>query len=232
MRFSHLLVAAAALVMGVSWAQPSSASPTKIGIIHIQNAILSTKDGQKAASELEQRRAPKAKEFEKRQSEIAALRDQLNKIGNTASEEAKQKLMREIDQKTKNFNRDLEDAQAEFAQEEQKVLQELGGRLMAVIDKYARDNGFAVILDVSSQQTPVIWASSAIDITQDVVQLYDKNAPSSTSAPAPSGAGGGSSSGATGNPGTMQPKPPTAVKPPSAATPRPGIPAPKPGTPK
>jgi len=55
---------------------------------------------------------------------------------------------------------------------------------MAVIDKYARDNGYNLILDVSSPQTPVLYISSGIDITQDVVGLYDKAAPAAAGAPA------------------------------------------------
>ncbi len=159
--------------------------PTKVGIIHIQNAIISTKDGQQAASALQNKFDPRRRQLQKMQSEIAALQDQLRKGANTLSEEARQKLMREIDAKTRALNRETEDAQAEFDQEQQKILQELGGRLMQVIDKYARDNGFALILDVSSPQTPVLYAANSIDITQAIVELYDKNAPSaSAGAPA------------------------------------------------
>jgi outer membrane protein len=161
-------------------AQPPTA--TKVGIIHIQNAIISTKDVQKAAAELTTRFAPKKTDLEKKQSTIAQLQDQLRKGSNTMSEEAKQKLMREIDQNTKSLNRESEDAQAELDQEQNKIMQELGQRIMAVIDKYAKDNGYALILDVSSQQTPVLYATNSIDITQDIIALYDKNAPASSSA--------------------------------------------------
>lgn len=163
--------------------------PTKVGIIHIQQAIISTKDGQKAAADLQQKFDPKRRELEKKQGEIQALQDQLRRGANTLSEEARQKLMREIDARTRSLNRETEDAQAEFDQEQQKILQELGGRLMQVIDKYARDNGFALILDVSSPQTPVLYAANSIDITQAIVELYDKNSPSAqapaTAAPKP-----------------------------------------------
>jgi outer membrane protein len=104
------------------------------------------------------------------------------------SEEAKQKLMREIDQTTKSLNRETEDAQAELDQEQNRIMQELGQRIMAVIEKYAKDNGYAVILDVSSQQTPVLYAANGIDITQDIIALYDKNAPSAASSAAPAAA--------------------------------------------
>ncbi len=69
-------------------------------------------------------------------------------------------------------------------------MQELGGKIMAVIEKYARENNYAVILDVSNPQTPVLWAANGVDITNDIVGLYDKNAPSAvSSAPAATPAG-------------------------------------------
>lgn len=168
------------LICALAYGLCAQPQPTKVGIIHIQNAIISTKDGQQAASELQNQFDPKRRELEKKQSEIAALQDQLRKGANTLSEDARQKLMREIDSRTRSFNRETEDAQAEFDQAQQKILQELGGRLMQVIDKYARDNGFALILDVSSPQTPVLYAANSIDITQAIVELYDKNSPSAT----------------------------------------------------
>src|SRR5208337_4268823 len=111
------------------------------------------------------------------QNEINSLKDQLQKGSNTLSEAAKQNLYRDIDQKTKNLKRDAEDAEAEFNQDQQKVLQQLGQRVMAVIDKYSRDNGFTLILDVSSPQTPVLYASNTIDITKEIIEMYDKNSP-------------------------------------------------------
>lgn len=179
------------LALGFAFLTCAQPQPGKVGIIHIQNAIISTKDGQKAASELQVRFAPRSKELEKKQADIASLRDQMQRGSNTMSEDAKQKLARDIDQKTRIFNRDTEDAQTEYDQEQQKILQELGQRIMAVIDKYARDNGYAVILDVSSPQTPVLYAANGIDITNDIVTLYDRNAPSvvpagPASRPAPS----------------------------------------------
>jgi len=179
--------------------------PTKVGIIHIQQAIISTKDGQRAAAELQQKFDPKRKELEKKQSEIQGLQEQLRRGANTLSEEARQKLIREIDSRTRALNRETEDAQAEFDQEQQKILQELGGRLMQVIDKYARDNGFALILDVSSPQTPVLYAANSIDITQAIVELYDKSAPSAQ-APA----------AATPKPATPAAKPAAPPKPPGS----------------
>jgi len=164
----------------------AAAQPGKVGIIHIQNAIIGTKDGQKAAADLQTKFDPRRKQLEAKQGEIAGLQDQLRKGSNTMSEDARQKLVREIDQRTKSLQRDTEDAQAEFDQEQGRVLQDLGQKLMAVIDKYARDNGFTLILDVSAPQNPVLYAATTIDITSEIVALYDKNAPSAVPAGTPS----------------------------------------------
>lgn len=160
---------------------------TKVAVIHIQNAIISTQDGKKAAAELQERYDPKRDEIEAKQKEITGLQEQLKRGSNTMSEEAKESLMREIDSKTRSLNRAAEDAQADFEQDQNRILQELGQRMMVVIIKYAQSNGYSMILDISSPQTPVLWADNAVDITDEIVALYDKNSPSATapSKPAP-----------------------------------------------
>lgn len=165
-----------------------AAQPSKIAVINLQQAIISTKDGQKAAKDLEAKFMPKRQEIEKRQSEIAALQNQLRASSNTASEDAKNKLMRDIDAKQKALQRDGEDASAELDQEQQKLFQEVGGKLMAVLDKFASDNGYALVIDVSAQSSPVLYASQAVEITRQVIELYDKNAPAMAPAAAPASA--------------------------------------------
>jgi outer membrane protein len=160
-------------------------APTKVGIIHIQNAIVQTKDGQKAAADIEVRFAPRRKALEQKQGELQQSQDQYRKGANTMSEEARTKLARDIDQRQKLLQRDADDAQAELEQEQGRVLQDLGQRMMAIIDKYATDHGYSLILDVSSPQTPVLYASNAIDITKDIIELYDKAAASAPAAAAP-----------------------------------------------
>ena len=142
-----------ALVLGIA-AMAHAQAPTKVAIIHVQNAILSTKDGQKAASELSTRFAPKKGELDKKQTEITGLQDQLRKGSATMSEDAKAKLMRDIDADNKSLQRETEDAQADLDQEQGKIMQELGNKVMAVIEKYATENGFALVLDVSNPADP------------------------------------------------------------------------------
>ena len=86
-------------------APAQAAAPTKVGVIQIQAALAATKEGQKAAAELETRMAPRKKELEGKQAEIKDLQDRLQKGGNTLSDSAKEDLTRNIDAKTKSYNR-------------------------------------------------------------------------------------------------------------------------------
>lgn len=183
---SKFFAALGALAVTVAPAGAQAPAPTKVGVIQIQSAIVSTRDGKAAAKELEERFQPKRRELEKRQSEIRAEQERLQKGANTMPQAAKDELARKIDSLTKAFNRDAEDAQAELEQEQNKMLNELGQKMMVVIDKYAKDNGYAVILDVSNPQTPVLYASNTVDITKDIIDLYDKNTPAAPPAGAPS----------------------------------------------
>jgi len=178
------------IVFCTAYLAQAQETASKVGIIHIQNAMLGTKDGQKAAADLQAKFEPTSKRLQSLRDEINALQAEVSKGSNTMGEERRIELSRDIDQKTRSLNRSSEDAQADFQQEQDKILQDLGQRMMAVIGKYSRDHGYALVLDVSNPQTPVLFAANGIDITQDIVKLYDEESAkaaaesATTSAPA------------------------------------------------
>lgn len=186
-------------VAALGYAQ--GAVPTKIGIINVGVALQSTKDGQKAGAALETKYKPRQDALAKRQSEIQAWSEQLRKGAATMSEAAQKELKDKIDAATKNLNRDIEDFQAETAGDQEKISQELGEKLMQIVVKYGTDNGFAAILNVSEQNSNVLWFSSAVEVTPEIVRLYDEKYASAASTAAPAGAA------------------PAAVKPPTPAAP-------------
>jgi outer membrane protein len=202
---SSLISAAALFCLAVG--APAQQTPPKMAVISLQGALVGTKDGQKASAELETKFAPKKKEFDSRQSEITQLQDQYTKGGNLMNEEKRQQLARDIDEKKKRLERDMQDAQEELNSEQQRVLQGLGQRLMAVIEKYAKDNGYTMVLDDSNPSTPILYASMGIDITQDIISLYDKT--SANGGPAAAPGSPAAKPAAPGAPGSAALKPPT-----------------------
>lgn len=166
-----LTVLAFSMVMPAAFAQ---AAPTSIAIINIQNAILATKDGEKARNEIKTRFEPRAKQMEGRMAEINGKRETLNKGANTMAAEQRDKLAKEIDDLQKKYQWDAEDMQQELNQAEQKFVSEIGNRMIQVIDEYAKSKNYAAVIDVSGQQSPVLWAAPGVDITQAVIEGYDR----------------------------------------------------------
>jgi outer membrane protein len=153
---------------------------TKLGTVNMNGALIGTKDGQKAVSELNAKQAAKSKEFEQKQDEILELQTQLNKVADTLSEAAKNALSISIATKKKAVQRQMEDAQADLQADEQKMLQQLGEKILAVVQRYAHDNGYTMVVEAGPNSGPVLYASDSIDITKEIVDLYDKSVASAT----------------------------------------------------
>ena len=146
----------------------------RIGVINVQKALVTTKDGQNALRDLQARVTPKQKEFTTRQQEIAQLEEQLKRGANLLTDDKKVELSREIDGKKKKLERDTQDAQEDVQAKQQQVLQNLSQKLMTVLSKYAKENQYLLIVESGEQASQVIYAADSIDITSDIVALYDR----------------------------------------------------------
>jgi outer membrane protein len=180
---SALLLAAAAWVSAQEQlptpvvAAPSVSPPVKVATIFAQNAIVSTQEGQKASAALTAKFAPKRDEFNRKQAELQTLRDQLKKGQATMAADARDRLNQTIDAKNREVQRLGQDSQAALDEEEGALMQQLGDKMLGVIGDYASRNGYAAVIDVSLPNGPVLWASPSIDITNEIVKLYDQAHP-------------------------------------------------------
>src|SRR5579872_2008911 len=170
-------VLAALLVTPVVWGQSSGAVAQKVGVINIQAAIAGTSEGKQAAAELQSQFAPRQTELTNLQKQIEDIRTRLQTGQTTLSDDEKARLQREGDQLTRSLQRKQQDDQDDSNEATQEVVQRIGRKMMDILDKYAKDNGYIVVLDTSSQQTPVLYAANQIDVTQEIIRLYDQSYP-------------------------------------------------------
>ncbi len=168
-----------------AWAQTPAAPalPQKIAVINMQEALLQTVDGKKAVADMRAKYGPREQEFQKRAQDLQAKQEQYRKTQATLSDDAKAKTERDIETMTRTLQRDQDDYKADIDSDQQRVLQDLGGKIMQVITRYAADNKFTMVFDDSGQPNNILFASNAIDITRDVIALYDKSVPTTPTAP-------------------------------------------------
>ena len=169
MKLYRVFVCIAVLAVA-AFAQTAAPGP-KIALVHMQNAVTGTSDGKAAEQQLDDEFTPRKAKLDAQEKEIADLQAQLEKGG--LSDNAKQKLTEDIDHKTLLFNLATESADGDLRNAQVKVLKNLAPKMIAVIAQYAKDNGYAMVFDVSESDTARMYGN-ATDITQDVIAAYEK----------------------------------------------------------
>lgn len=180
MKLQLVLGLIAALALG-AWAQ----SEQKVAYVDIRKALQETQEGKKALADLATQFEPKKTELQNEQNQIQALQKQLQNGGDTLSADAKDNLTQTLQTKEQQFQRDMQDAQSDFQTAENAAAQSIFRKMLPVIQSYAQSHGYALVLNASPPQDPVLFAAQKIDITDDVVKLYNEQHPAATaSAPA------------------------------------------------
>jgi outer membrane protein len=207
---SAALSAACLIGTGAAWAQAApaagAAAPLKsVGIINLRGAIGNTAEGKQASAELQSQFAPRSSEIDAMTKQINDLQQKLQAGQGKLSQEEETRLTAEGQRLTQRLDRRRNDFQEDASAAQQEVLERIGRKMVDVLDRYARENGFSVVLDTSGQNSPILYASNQVDVTQDIIRLYDQAYPVKTGA-AP----------AAPKPAATTPKPatPTPTKPP------------------
>ena len=163
-----------AVAQGAPASQPTG---NKIAIVNIQDAIANTNEGKKELDALQQRFSPKQAELKTQNDDVENLKKQLQAQSDKLSDDERNTRVKTIEVKQKALQRNFEDAQNEFQQAEQEVVNRLGKKMLEILEKYAKTNGYAMVLDVSNPQTPVLYASPGANITKELVDAYNAEVP-------------------------------------------------------
>ncbi len=179
--------AAAPTAAAPATAPAPQAIPAKIAVIAFDQVVIATNEGQKALTDVAQKYEPKKAQIDAQNKEVETLKAQLQALPANATDDQRATLIKNIDTKEKNLQRDAEDAQNSYQTDVQealgKVAQKVGGEAV----KYAQANGYTMLLNVGGNQqsaNPVLWNAPQADVSQAVVNEYNKV--SGVAAPVPS----------------------------------------------
>jgi outer membrane protein len=164
---------AAAQTPTTALAAPAPAGPAKIAVIAFQAAVAQTNEGQRNFADLQKKYQPKEAALKAQNDEIESLTKQLQAQGATLSDAAKASQARTIDEKKKKLERDAGDLRDTGGQEAQEMYNTLASKVYDVLSSYAQQNGYTLVLDVSQQQSPILFAVPSTDISKPVIEAYN-----------------------------------------------------------
>ena len=175
-----------------SWLIPASLqAQEKIGVVDMQRAIVESVEGKKAESKFTAKFDEFRKDIDARQKHIEDQQNKLKTQDKMLSDAAKTDINRDLEKSQTELKRLQEDDQKELETLQSELMRPMAELAQAVLNQFAQDHGFTLIIDSSNQQnTSIIYVDvKNADITDNIIRLIDaetaKAAPSKpTDAPA------------------------------------------------
>lgn len=154
-------------------AAAAPAGPARIAVIAFQTAVGETNEFKRNFADLQKKYEPKRQQIKALNDEVDRLTKQLEAQGDELNDAERASRAKAIDDKTKQLKRDAEDAQGDFQQEMQTLYAGVAAKVAEVLDSYAQQQGYMLVVDVSGEENPVLYASESTNITKAVLDAYN-----------------------------------------------------------
>lgn len=188
MKFRGVVLIAASLALPAAVvAQTTPAAPRvpKVAVIDVQRLLLESAPGKEAQAKVQKMVDAKQKENQEQQKDLQGLQQKLQTQGPSMSDDARDKLNDQYQQKAISYKRFQDDAQRQVQDLQQRELQELEKRVMPIISQIGKEQGYTLIFNKFN--SGLVYAADTIDITEEVLHRFN-TAVSAPPAPAGNGA--------------------------------------------
>ncbi len=152
-----------------------AADEEKIGYIDMQKAIQETSLGKKAKSDLEKEFNAKKAELQKKEADLKKMDEDLRKKASALSDEVRNKKMQELQTEAMKFQREVSESQQNIQTKERELTKPILEKLQKSLESVATSGGYTMVLEKGEQS--VLFAKKSLDLTEQVVADFEKNAP-------------------------------------------------------
>lgn len=150
---------------------PAHAAELKIATVDLQEAINQVKDGITAKARLEGMFAEKQKAIAGMEQRLTTLDEEYQKQAMILSDAARQQKEQEIMQLQAQYQQLYMASQQEMQMAYAEVMEGLIGKMRTICEEIGKERGYTLVVDVT--EGGVVYASTTVDITAEVVKRYD-----------------------------------------------------------
>jgi outer membrane protein len=154
----------------------------KYAYVQLQQVAAESNEGKAAAEKLKVFQEQKVTELNNKNKALQAAQQKLEQGGTVLSDAARAQLQTEIERQQRDIQRSTEDAQQDLQNFSAQVQEEFNRKLNPIVDKVAREKQVHFVF--SAQDAGLIWADPSLDLTQDVIRMFNAGAPAATAKPA------------------------------------------------
>jgi len=172
MRRHFAIAAMLATCVALSFLPARAEAQVKIGIVDVQTAIFSTKDGKKAKDKLEKLAKKKEKEIDTKTEEIKKMEEEMKKQLPVMSDTGKQDMLQKYRTKGMELQQLYMESQTYLQKKKSELFEPILTKMNAIIQDMALSEGYTVILDAS--MGAVVYYQPSTDVTAEVIKRYNK----------------------------------------------------------
>ncbi|MFP3938868.1 MAG: OmpH family outer membrane protein [Thermoanaerobaculia bacterium] len=179
---SRLFLLAAFVAAGAVSTAPAAAQAEagaiKVAVIDVERILSESERGKSALEELEALQNEKREEGQAMQQEINDLRNELNEGQLSLAEDRLTELQKQIEDKMIALQRFQDDANRELTEKRDQVLSRIERSIFPVINEIGQEGEYTLIFN--KYNSGLVYASDAVDITDQVIERYNQDQSAST----------------------------------------------------
>jgi len=158
---------------------PTPPGGTRVAVIDLQRIVQESVVGQRLQKEIQAFQEKQQQELRKKETELRQLNQKLQEQAAVLAPDALRDLQAKLRDKQREIDRFREDAIAELQEKIEDAQAQLESQVRPIIAEVAREKGFDVVLNPAA----VVFASRAVDITDDVIKRFNAKATQPTKTP-------------------------------------------------
>ncbi len=169
-----LAAVCATVTMLFAWSIYSQAQEFKIGFVDIMKLMEKSSKAREQQQKLQQMMEKEKRDLDTKMKEMVDLKDRLDKTGPMMKEEARNDLIKQLGIKEMEYKLAEREAQNKVQNEQRDLSAIFQQDIKKVVDQIRAEKKLTLIFDASA----LLSRDNALELTDEVVKLYDASGPS------------------------------------------------------
>jgi Skp family chaperone for outer membrane proteins len=171
-------IAASTAIVG---AQEAQTAGTKFAFVNTLAILQGTAEGRQELQKIEAFKNEKQQAIQTQSEDLQALRQQYDSQSRMLNPDTAAEMEREIANKDRQLRRLQEDAEVDLNRRQSELLTLMSEKIQTLIGEYAEENGIGVVF---LQNPSLPYFSPSLDITAEIIKIYDEKNPVAGAQPA------------------------------------------------
>ena len=165
------LLAVATIVASLGWGLAATDDQLKIGVVDMEQAILSTDEGKAVREELEGKLRAAESQFRPKVQRLQEMQQELEEMQHVLSKDALERRQFDFIEARNQLENESRGMEQQVKLDRARLLKPLQDKFVSIVEQVGRDNSFSMIMLRTAPG--IVYSREALDITDLVVEKFN-----------------------------------------------------------